>query len=202
MILECFGCSSFPRNSDDLQHRCDYCGWGNAYLLTCCCMAVIVFRWCRRPVLWRCFCEYHPVKTTCCCCVIAGQGNVFLGNYLPIPLVKAMCCCMTVLCVPPMKAKCCCVTVLECTTDEGNMLLHVSVCTTGEGSVLLCDWFAYRGHVVAFLVLHFPLDTVWHWGWGEWTLSLSTVSQPDKQQRAWELTSWFHQLMVSDSIMS
>ena len=172
------------------------------YLLTCCCMAVIVFHWWRRPVLWCCFCEYHPVKTTCCCCVIAGQGNVFLGNYLPIPLVKAMCCCMTVLCVPPMKATCCCETVLECTTDEGNMLLHVSVCTTGEGSVLLCNWFAYRGHVVAFLVLHFPLDTVWHWGWGEWTLSLSTVSQPEKQQRAWELTSWFHQLMASDSIMS
>ena len=42
-----------------------------------------------------------------------GEGNVFLRDcFLRVPLVKATCCCVTVLCVPPVKATCCCVTVL------------------------------------------------------------------------------------------
>ena len=80
------------------------------------------------------------MRTTCCCCVAAGQGNVSLGKlfvyttgegnallrdcFLRVLLVKATCCCASVLCIPPVKATCCCVTAFAFATGEGGVLLR------------------------------------------------------------------------------
>ena len=138
-------------------------------------MAIIVFRWWRRPVVWRCFLRIPRVRTTCCCCVTSGKSThrwvticvlhwwrqrVVAWLFLRVPLVKATCCCVTVLCVPPVKATCCCVAVFACATGEDSVLLYdCFACTTSEGNVLH-DCFVYhwwRQRFVACFVWRFPL---------------------------------------------
>ena len=145
---------------------------------TCCCMAIIVFRWWRRPVVWRCFLRIPRVRTTCCCCVTSGQVNASLSNYSRSPLVKATCCCVTVFCAynwwrqrvvawlfcvyhrwrqrvvawlllrVPLVKTACCCMAVLRVLPVRATCCMTVLCTTGEGNVLLRVLFG-----------------VFHWWW-------------------------------------